>query len=239
MEVREELSIESKLGCVWFTMPPSIDLDNYQKIESHIEKIIDDSSRHVVLDLDRLEHLYSSGIGLLLRLHQKIAKLGWSLYLVNVPAKIHRILHLVNLDKILTLYDTDVEFEISQENIWNEKQGIATPRFLIFYKEETDYFAITLSGSMTSAHDLSGLNQTLVEGSDERYLFDFTGLESMDSNGANRLRIVLQKIADRGKKASGYGANDTIRELFTLLNLDTLCPLYVDARQAADMLFGD
>ena len=62
-------SVEQRHGCLWITLPDSIDMDNFLKIEERIMPELEKAPQEVVLDFSRTKALFSSGIGLVVRLN--------------------------------------------------------------------------------------------------------------------------------------------------------------------------
>jgi anti-anti-sigma factor len=104
---------ERKQGYLWITLPDSIDMYNYQMIEDRIMPELEGALGDVVLDLSRTKALFSSGIGLVIRLNKKICALGANLAIVNVDRKIREGLENVGLDRNLAIYATENDLPVS------------------------------------------------------------------------------------------------------------------------------
>ncbi len=99
--------IQQKNNALWITLPDSIDMDNYAKIEEAIAPELSGRKNNVVLDFSRTKSLFSSGLGLIVRLKKKVEELNGDLYLVNVNSKIEEGFENVGLDKVLPVYTVD------------------------------------------------------------------------------------------------------------------------------------
>jgi anti-anti-sigma factor len=95
--------IEEKNNALWITLPNSIDMDNYRKIEDSIAPELSKSRRKIVLDFSRTKSLFSSGLGLVVRLKKKVEQTGGELFLVNVNKKIEEGFENVGLDKLFPI----------------------------------------------------------------------------------------------------------------------------------------
>ncbi len=102
--------IEERHECLWIVLPDSIDMDNYMKIEERILPELEKSPRDVVLDFSRTKALFSSGIGLIIRLNKQINQAGQQIVLVNIETKIKEGLENVGLDSAFKLYATEEDF---------------------------------------------------------------------------------------------------------------------------------
>jgi anti-anti-sigma factor len=91
---------------------------NFSPIEAAIVGRLTGSRDEVVFDLARVRVLYSSGIGILVRVHKRVEKQKGKIYLVNVPRTVAQALTSLHLDSVFDIYATDVEFEISHDGAW-------------------------------------------------------------------------------------------------------------------------
>jgi anti-anti-sigma factor len=189
----------------------------------------------IVVDMALTSNLYSSGIGLLIRLRKRLFELKGSIWLVNVSQKVRDLLEAVNLDKIFPLYATDVEFEISQEQ-FAKRLGAHKFGFVFVARIEGSIFRINCSGAMTAEQNLAAISRFQRNETVGSYIFDFIGLDTVDSTGAAILIKLLQDIHDHGGKSYAYGANQGVAELFEILGMDEYVTLVADERSALDLV---
>ncbi|MBD3320135.1 MAG: STAS domain-containing protein [Chitinivibrionales bacterium] len=105
VEGLDDFSIENREGCLWITLPDSINMDNYQQIESRVDSVLKKDAGNVVIDLGKTINMYSAGFGLIVRLRKRIDECGGKLFLVNVSHRTADGLHGVGLDKIIRVYE--------------------------------------------------------------------------------------------------------------------------------------
>jgi anti-anti-sigma factor len=108
--------IEKRHGCLWIILPHFIDMDNYEKIEQTIAPELVESSKRIVLDFSKTDMLFSSGLGVIIRLQKRINELGGTLFLVNFSTKLKDALDAVGLEKIFKAFQTEEEFKESLQN---------------------------------------------------------------------------------------------------------------------------
>ena len=108
------LHIENKKGYMWITLPNSITMDNYLQIRNRIEfRLVDKKTDKVVIDLSNTDSIHSLLIGLILH-SRKIAKQNFGKFcLVNTSKKCLVKLQALFLDKIMPIYESEEEIEIS------------------------------------------------------------------------------------------------------------------------------
>lgn len=233
------VKIENKLDYLWITLPSVLNMDNYQWVEEQINSRVQGKNLKVVIDLIEIQYLYSSGIGLLIRLRKNIVKYNGSLWLVNVNEKCKDNLLSMKLDKIFTIYSTDLEFELSQDAIWEDKLVKDNIDFLCVHRIENDVCHINLSGRMTATNDLSSFSSSIYTDTISCYVFDLTGLEMIDSRGAYFLVDVIMAFKKKNAKCIAYGVNDLITELIDLLEIGEIIPCYKNESQALESLKKD
>ena len=234
MDEPDNLKIENKSGFVWITLPDSINMDTYKSIEETVEARLDAAFVQVVLDLSKTNNLFSSGLGLIIRIRKCVAKSSGFICLVNVSRKIRAVLETVHLDKVFTLYATDVEFEISQEEIFKKRLFGDKFGFVCVSRIEKGMYRINLSGHMTVDQNLSVINDFRPDYKIMDHVFDLTGLDLIDSSGAHILMKLLMNIDQHDGKSAAYGANDTVTALAEILGMNEFLHFYEDERSALE-----
>jgi anti-anti-sigma factor len=107
--------IEARPEGLWIVLPDSIDMDNYHGIEEHIIPELATPGKTIILDFSNTVSLFSSGIGLILRIKKNVSDKNGSLVLVNMSDRLIEGLTNVGLDKILPMYATAEEWQKTQK----------------------------------------------------------------------------------------------------------------------------
>ncbi len=213
-------------GFIWFRLPRDITIDNYRTIEDYVMGKVSGTEDRVVLDLADTAHVYSSGIGMLVRVRTAVAGGGGTLCLVNVDRKISDMLRSMHLDKILPMYSTDVEFEISEEEVWKEKMAEDSVNFSFGRVAHEGVCKIRMIGHMNALHDLSKLNDFLPGEGVHTCVLDLSGVELVDTYGGQMLMDLARKCRDQGMRVGAFGANEYVMELLGYLAVDNVMYLY-------------
>ena len=108
------LKIENKKGYLWISFPNSIGSENIITIQNKIEAVITNKSAHVALDFSNIEIAGSIVIDLILAIRKILSETERFLCLVNVPKTCLKQFQAMNLDKVVTIYES--EDEIKDEN---------------------------------------------------------------------------------------------------------------------------
>ena len=230
------VAIEERRGFIWARFPESVTVDNYRLIEQKIGARLSGKSDRLVLDFSRTRDVYSSGIGLLVRVHKQVTEAGGGVYLVNVSKKIRETLEGVHLERILPMYATDVEFEISHDEAWQQAVSSEALGFLFAASIEKGIYRLTFAGHMDALHDLSPLSEFQPSAETRRYVLNLDTLDSMDTYGSQLLLEVVQRIINHGGQVITYGANAMIQELLELLSIDRMVKHYATEREALESL---
>ncbi|HUO25674.1 MAG TPA: anti-sigma factor antagonist [Candidatus Aquilonibacter sp.] len=105
-----------------------------QSLQFHLEKI---SPKHhdVVLQMERVEFVDSSGLGALVRLVSKAQAHGCDLKLCAVPSAVRKTLQLTNLLPLFRTYDTEAEAIVAAYlgSRFRDEAGEKRPRILCVY----------------------------------------------------------------------------------------------------------
>ena len=232
MSGKSELKIEKRSEYLWITLPDAITMYDNKEIEQKIGQQLRDRKDNVVLDFSNTRAVYSSGLGLMIRIRRFVTERGGTLSLVNVSESIHEMFTALNINKVFNIYTTDVEFEISQENFLSGSNGKNSLGMLFVAKKEKDCCSINISGELTKEYDMTSCNEFTPDEDTLLYLFDFSGLETIDSDGAEALLNLTQKITDKGGICRAHSAQELKREMLTILGADRYLTYYTDEKSA-------
>jgi anti-anti-sigma factor len=236
MDETNDLKIDDKSGCLWITLPDSINMDTYTGIESAIAARMPAHEARVVLDLSKTNNLFSSGLGLIIRVRKQAMASKGRIFLVNVSQKIRAILEAVKLHTLFAMYATDVEFEISQGELFKSRI-LGSPIGFVFVRAmENEICRIHLSGHMTIEQNLTDVEGFVPTPFLTRYVFDLTGLDIVDSAGARILTKLLMNIHRHAGKSLAYGANESIAGLVDILGLNEYLQFVADERSALECI---
>ncbi len=216
------LSFRLDRGFLWVTMPEAVTMENYASIEDKLCVQIDEGHTRLVLDLADTQNVYSSGIGLMVRLRRILAEKNGLLCLVNVSRKLQLLFESMHLEKVFPIYATDVEFELSNEEVWREKLAEEKFDFVFITQIEQGKCRLTLSGHMDALHDLSAVNEFRPDCGPQKYVFNLESLDVLDTYGSQVFMELIQRIQAVRGECIVYGANDIVKELFALLSIDKM-----------------
>lgn len=218
-------------------LPDTISMDNCFLIEKEVESIMDDNVKQIAFDVGKMDTLYSCAMGMMIRFHRKVIGRGGAVSLVNVSAKLRSVLETVNLNRVFSLYATDVEFELAEGAMDAETVALTgSDGFMCFSQLENGVVHITLTGPMNATQDLTACNPELYNPAVSKYVIDFTGVEIIDSVGSGSLNVLIDNIRNHGGKCVGFGASEEVSDLITVLGIQSDLPMYATEAEAVKAL---
>lgn len=81
-----------------------INADNAGQFVADLEKLVDAGLTKIIVDCTGLEHISSYGIGVLLRVHKRLATHGGDVKLAGVHSGLVRLLQMARVDDYFDLY---------------------------------------------------------------------------------------------------------------------------------------
>jgi anti-anti-sigma factor len=234
-ETDKQAVIENRLGFIWVVLPESLNIGNYSEIESVVMQHLTGGADHLVFDLSRVKAIYSSALGVLIRVRKQVGEAGGVVCLVNVCQTIISLLESLNLNKIFPIYATDVEFEISEDKAWDQKLSERKIEFIFIAQIENGIYRISIAGEMVSGYDM-GLCRTFDPGTPVKlFILDLSDLAGMDSTGAGIFMGLLDRIKKQDGTCRAYGVNKTVKQILGFLGAGEYLTFY---RKEKDALAG-
>lgn len=91
------------------TVGGEVDLDTASQLSDHALAAVRDVSPHVLLDLAQVTFMDSTGLKVLLSIHQRSELAGGSFAVAGASRSVRKILSLTGLDQTFTIYDSVAE----------------------------------------------------------------------------------------------------------------------------------
>jgi len=82
----------------------SLNADNCDYLLDCVEGRIEAGHHKLILDCDGLSYISSMGLGMLVRVHSRMKKVGGDVKLANLHGTVAEILQLVKLDRVFHIY---------------------------------------------------------------------------------------------------------------------------------------
>ncbi len=107
-----EFEIIEKETYTLINVSGALDLYNVNKLKKEFQNIIEDGrSRSVVMGLEKLEYMDSSGIALMAWMRKRVIKMECKFYLMNVSAGVLQVMQLAALESFFTFIQSEEEVE--------------------------------------------------------------------------------------------------------------------------------
>jgi N-acetylglucosaminyldiphosphoundecaprenol N-acetyl-beta-D-mannosaminyltransferase len=204
----------------WVRLPERLDLAAIRNDVLLVDQVLADG-RHCLLQLNQVDFIDSTGIGLLIRLHKKIRATGRQLILLDPSPAVKRALALMHLqDFFTTASDFDAAQEIIETREQEQAQTVkpatpaATPGPLVWQGEIT----------AVNANDVWRMTEKYIAGAappSSGVAIDLTNVRFIDSTGLG-IMIRARKLALlRGVKLQFTGAQSAVRNVLRLAQVES------------------
>ena len=77
---------------------------NADQFVEELQTLVDAGTRKLIVDCTRLSYISSYGVGILIRLHKKLAESGGEVKIASVDSPIIKVLRLLRLESIFEIY---------------------------------------------------------------------------------------------------------------------------------------
>jgi anti-sigma B factor antagonist len=81
-----------------------LNADNADWFVGELEKLVQSGIRKLIVDCKKLRFISSFGVGVLVRLHKKLAEKGGNVKLAAVDSRVVRLLEVVSLNELFHVY---------------------------------------------------------------------------------------------------------------------------------------
>ena len=227
------MSIEHKMGCLWITLPDAISMYNSRELEKTVVGNLEKETS-VVLDFSKTQNLFSSGLGLIIRIRKFVGEKNGVMSLVNVSEKMRDLFSAMNLNKVLTIYATDVEFEISRNDIWEKRAADHNLGFLFVAQIENKIFRINISGEMVDGANFDLCEKFQPSPTIAIYIIDLSNLDLIDEKGAAILSDIAKKINHKNGQCRAFGTEEWLQETIEALGAAEFIKFFDDEKAAIE-----
>lgn len=78
--------------------------DNADQFVGELQTLVESGARKLIVDCTKLTYISSYGVGILIRLHKKLAESGGEIKLAAVESPVVEVLRLLHLERIFEIY---------------------------------------------------------------------------------------------------------------------------------------
>ena len=200
----------------WVRLPERVDLASVRNDVLLVDQVLADG-RHCLLQLDKVEFIDSTGVGMLIRLHKKIRATGRQLILLDPSPVVRRALGLMHLqDFFATATDFDAARQLIETRDREEAEAVrpASDGPLVWQGEITAVNA-------NEVWDLTEKRIAAAAPPSVSIAIDLSNVRFIDSTGLG-VMIRARKLALlRGVKLQFTGAPSTVRNVLRLAQVES------------------
>ena len=104
-----EITQRENGGIVILDIQGEIDLYNAPEIKDNIQKLIEAQKYNIIINLEKVSYIDSSGIGALISSLSNLKKYQGGLKIINVYASVKKVFELTKLTSFFEIYDSEEE----------------------------------------------------------------------------------------------------------------------------------
>jgi anti-sigma B factor antagonist len=104
-----EITQRENGGIVIMDIQGEIDLYNAPEIKDNIQKLIEAQKYNIIINLEKVSYIDSSGIGALISSLSNLKKYQGGLKIINVYASVKKVFELTKLTSFFEIYDSEEE----------------------------------------------------------------------------------------------------------------------------------
>ncbi|MBN1981143.1 MAG: STAS domain-containing protein [Chitinivibrionales bacterium] len=93
-------------------------IEDLAELKAVIEKYLEKGEKYIAVNFSQASYLYSGAISVLITCFKMIRDKGGDLCIVEPQKRLHELLEQMNIDRLITIYDSEEELEKkSSENL--------------------------------------------------------------------------------------------------------------------------
>ena len=104
-----EINLREKENILLLDVDGEVDLYNAPEIKEVIKEQIDNNKRQIIINLDEVSYIDSSGIGALISSLSNLKKIGGGLKIIHVHDSVKKVFELTKLTSFFEIYDNEDE----------------------------------------------------------------------------------------------------------------------------------
>src|SRR3989338_9920907 len=104
-----QIKFEAKDGVMVCAAEGDIDINTSPQVKKMFEKVMKDKSAKVLINLERVEYIDSSGLATLVELLKNIKNYGGRLKISNLSNKVRSLFEITKLEKLFDIADSEDE----------------------------------------------------------------------------------------------------------------------------------
>ena len=85
------------------TLIGELDVSSAEIFKKSLNELVDENSQNIKIDLDKLEYIDSTGLGVMVGVLKRLKVNGKGIYLNNPKSNVRKILEITGLDKIFNV----------------------------------------------------------------------------------------------------------------------------------------
>ncbi len=101
-----EVDVEDQAGAAVITVRGEVDMSTAPELQGTLSRLLDEGRTNIVVDLEGVEFLDSTGLGVMVGAHKRLLRSGERLALVCTQRSIRRVLDITGLAGVFSVHDS-------------------------------------------------------------------------------------------------------------------------------------
>lgn len=103
MSIKIDTTFNSEENMWNVTLIGELDVSSAEIFKKSLNELVDENSQNIKIDLDKLEYIDSTGLGVMVGVLKRLKVNGKGIYLNNPKSNVRKILEIAGLDKIFNV----------------------------------------------------------------------------------------------------------------------------------------
>lgn len=103
MSIKIDTTFNSEENMWNVTLIGELDVSSAEIFKKSLNELVDENSQNIKIDLDKLEYIDSTGLGVMVGVLKRLKVNGKGIYLNNPKSNVRKILEITGLDKIFNV----------------------------------------------------------------------------------------------------------------------------------------
>lgn len=111
------MNVIARNGYTVIRMPEEAYIDHSMRTSDQLSLVVNNGGKEFILDMDQVAAFRSAGASLLAFLIKKVKEIQGKLSIVNAGKRVRDVLCILNLDRIVPVFESEMEYEFIRARI--------------------------------------------------------------------------------------------------------------------------
>lgn len=211
--------------------------DASNEFDQILRETCEKEDKHIVLDFNNVEYFFSRTVSNLVHCYKLQHEKNKEIVIINATENLSEFVKAINLSQIIPVFNTFKEFLVWMDRINKDVRPPAQAATTLKKREEISIVNIdAVTGTVNDLDIRKILDDLLRETEGPRVVFDLEKVVCLDSTSMESLALASNNIRKKNGRIVLAGANHVIKELFQVVNIDSLFEFTDDVEDGIRLL---